>query len=243
MALLQVNDVTMKFGQLVACDRVTFELNQGEMIGLIGPNGAGKTTLFNCITGFYQPVEGSVYFDGQDITGASPHSICHLGAVRTFQIVETLQEMTVLENVMVGAFVNYPRTGEARDKALETLDLCGLLDEKDTLAANLTIAHCKRLELARALSTEPTLLMLDEAMAGLTLTEVREAVELLSMLRDQGLTMLVVEHVMEAIMPIADRIVVLDNGAVIAIDIPEEIAENERVIKAYLGERYHVADR
>ncbi|MCD6362512.1 MAG: ABC transporter ATP-binding protein [Synergistetes bacterium] len=237
--ILEVSNLTMKFGELVANKDVSFKVNEGEVLGLIGPNGAGKTTLFNCITGYYKPLSGRVYFLGEDITGLPPHEIARRGAVRTFQIVKPLKEMSVLDNVMVGAFLREPSAIKARKIAEEVIELCGMREIMHKPAGSLTIADKKRLELARALATRPRLLMLDEVMAGLTSTEVKEAVELLLKIRDRGITLLVVEHIMEAIMPIADRVVVLDGGEKIADDVPEKVVNDEKVIKAYLGERYH----
>lgn len=239
MALLEVSNLTKRFGGLVANNAVSMEVNQGEIMGLIGPNGAGKTTLFNCISGFYRPDGGSVVFEGKEITRFSADRICREGMVRTFQIVKIFKDMTVLENVMIGAFCRTISPGRARQEALKTLELVGLAEKRDVPGGSLTIAEQKWLELARALATQPTLLMLDEAMAGLNPTETREAVTLLRKINAQGVTLIVVEHVMEAIMTISDRIIVLDYGKKIAEDVPQNIAQNEEVIKAYLGERYY----
>lgn len=238
-ALLELEDVTMKFGELAACNHVSFRVDQGEFVGLIGPNGAGKTTLFNCISGFYGPTGGRISFRGADITGKQPHVICHMGAARTFQVVQSLRDMTVLENAMVGAFCRTTSPRVAKAAALEVLELTGLIAKKDQLAGNLTIPDKKRLEMARALATRPKLLMLDEVMAGLTAAEVNDAVALLRQVQKQGITLLVVEHIMEAIMPACSRVIVLDSGNVIADDVPEKVAEDPRVITAYLGERYY----
>jgi branched-chain amino acid transport system ATP-binding protein len=239
MALLEVNNLTKRFGGLVANNAVSMEVNEGEIVGLIGPNGAGKTTLFNCISGFYSSDGGSVVFEGQDITRFSADQVCREGMARTFQIVKIFKDMTVLENVMVGAFCRTTSPERARAEALKTLEFVGLAEKKDVPGGSLTIAEQKRLELARALATRPRVLMLDEAMAGLNPMETQEAVELLRRINAQGITLIVVEHVMEAIMTISDRIVVLDYGKKIAEDVPGEIAQNEEVIKAYLGERYY----
>jgi branched-chain amino acid transport system ATP-binding protein len=239
MALLEISNLTKRFGGLVANDSVSAEINEGEIVGLIGPNGAGKTTLFNCISGFYSSDGGSVMLEGKDITRFSADQVCREGMARTFQIVKIFKDMTVLENVMVGAFCRTMSPERARQEALKTLEFIGLVEKKGVPGGSLTIAGKKRLELARALATQPRLLMLDETMAGLNPMETREAVELLRKINAQGVTLIVVEHVMEAIMTISDRIMVLDYGKKIAEDVPEKIAQNEEVIKAYLGERYY----
>ena len=243
MAFLEVQELTKRFGGLLANDRIDLTVNEGEIVGLIGPNGAGKTTLFNCIAGFYPPSEGTVRFKGEDITGFSANEVCLLGIARTFQIVRIFKDMTVLDNIMVGAFNRTNLTIRAKRKALEVLDFCGLTPKKSLLAGGLTIADKKRLDFAKALATEPSLLMLDEAIAGLNQTETTEAVELVKKVRQSGITVVLVEHVMEVVMPISNRIVVLDYGKKIAEDIPEKIINNEDVIKAYLGGKYHASRR
>jgi len=217
---------------------VSFSVKSGEILGLIGPNGAGKTTLFSCLTGFHRPDGGSVEFEGRDIAGWSPNNICSIGIARTFQVVQILQGMTVLENVQVGAFLRHPGAAAARDKAIKVLDKVGMSKRASVKAVNLTLPEKKRLEVAMCLATDPKVLMLDESMAGLTPTEIQEATSMLRQLREDGLALIVVEHVMEAIMPISDRIMVLDSGAKIAEGTPREIASNERVISAYLGDKY-----
>jgi branched-chain amino acid transport system ATP-binding protein len=243
MALLQVNDLTKRFGGLVACDRVSVEIQEGEIIGLIGPNGAGKTTLFNCIAGFYPPNGGRVTFAGQDITSLPPDRVCQLGIARTFQVVKIFKDMTVLENLMVGGFVRSLNTRKVHQQAMETLNFTGLAEKKDLLGGSLTIADKKRLEIARSLMTKPRLLMLDEAMAGLTQKETQDALELIHKLHEQKITLFLVEHVMEVIMPISHRVVVLEYGKKIAEDVPEKVSNNEEVIKAYLGDKYHASRR
>ncbi|NLM94439.1 MAG: ABC transporter ATP-binding protein [Firmicutes bacterium] len=230
----------MRFGGLLANHDVTFDIYPGEIVGLIGPNGAGKTTLFNCISGFLRPTAGTVLFKGENITGLKPHQICHRGLARTFQITQPLRDMTVLENVMVGTFCRHPLTSQAHAKAVEILKLTGMWEKRHQMGSELTIPDRKRLEIARALGTEPDLLILDEAMAGLNPTEIHDAIELVKTIQAQGITFFIIEHVMEAIMPIADRIVVLDAGRLIAEGPPSEIVRNERVIEAYLGEGRHV---
>ncbi len=238
MSLLEVHEITKKFGSLVANNKVSFNVEEGNIVGLIGPNGAGKTTLFNCITGIYKPSNGKVIFDGSDITMLSPHKVAYLGAVRTFQIVHSLKEMSVFDNVLIGAYLREKNTEKASIIAEQCLDLCYLSKMKDVRAGDLAIGLKKRVELARALATGPKLLMLDECMAGLTSTEVNESVNLIKNLRGKGITFLVVEHIMEAIMPIADKVVVVQGGIKIAEDRPEAIIQNERVIEAYLGKKY-----
>lgn len=243
MALLEVKGLTKNFGGLMANNHIDLTVNEGEIVGLIGPNGAGKTTLFNCIAGFYPPNGGSVRFKGEEISGLPANDICLRGIARTFQIVRVFKDMTVLDNVMIGAFNRTNLTATAKKKALEVLDFCGLAPKRSMLAGGLTIANKKRLEFAKALATEPSLLMLDEAMAGLNQTETAEAVEQVKKVRQAGATVLLVEHVMEVVMPISDRVVVLDYGRKIAEDVPEKIINHEEVIKAYLGDKYHASRR
>jgi len=243
MALLEVKQLTKNFGGLMANDHVDLQIDEGEIVGLIGPNGAGKTTLFNCIAGFYPPSSGSVQFQGEEITGLLSNEVCLRGIARTFQIVRIFKDLPVLDNIMVGAFNRTNSARQARKKALEVLDFCGLTVKKNLIAAGLTIADKKRLEVAKAFATEPKLLMLDEAMAGLNQTETAEAVELVKKIRQSGTTILLVEHVMEVVMPISNRVVVLEYGKKIAEDTPEKVIHNEEVIKAYLGDKYHASRR
>ncbi len=243
MALLEVRGLTKNFGGLMANNHIDLAVDEGEIVGLIGPNGAGKTTLFNCIAGFYPASEGTVLFKGENITGLSSDQICRRGIARTFQLVRIFKEMTVLENVMVGAFNRTNSAAGARQKALGVLDFCGLASRKNRQAGALTIADKKRLEVAKALATEPSLLMLDEAMAGLNQTETAEAVALVRKIHQTGITILLVEHVMEVVMPISQRVVVLEYGKKIAEDAPEKIIQHEEVIRAYLGVKYHASRR
>ena len=238
MALLEVREVTKKFGELVANDRVSFSVDAGEVVGLIGPNGAGKTTLFNCVSGLYPVTSGKIFFDGREITGLASYRIARMGAVRTFQVVRPLKEMTVFDNVLVGAFLQGASGAQARKTAERCVGICGLTEFADKPSADLPIGVKKRLELARALATRPKLLMLDEVMAGLTSTEVNTALALIRSIREEGTTLLIVEHIMEAIMPIADKVVVLDGGIKLVEGPPDEITQDERVITAYLGEKY-----
>lgn len=239
MALLELHHVTKSFVGLMANQDISFSVEPGEIVGLIGPNGAGKTTLFNCIAGFYTPTKGQIIFDGGDITAFPAEKVCLKGIARTFQIVKTFKDLTTLENVMIGAFLRTNSTTQARAKAEEILAFAGLTEMRHQISAGLTLAGKKRLEIAKALATDPRLIMLDEAMAGLNLNETRDAVELVKKIREKGLTVLLVEHVMEVVMPISDRVIVLDYGVKIAEDTPENIVKNEMVIKAYLGEGAH----
>ncbi len=241
MSAIELTDVTVVLGGRPVVDRVDLTFDEGEWIALIGPNGAGKTTLFNCVSGFFPPTSGSIRFAGQEIAGWAPERVLRAGLARTFQVVRTFPEMTVLDNVMIGAFARTNRAGEARARAAELLAFTGLAGRAHARGADLTIADKKRLELTRALATQPRLLMLDEVMAGLNPAERAQAVTLIRAIRDRGTTVLLVEHVMEVIMPISDRVVVLNYGKKLVEDIPERVARNEEVIKAYLGDRFRAA--
>lgn len=236
MDILEVNALTMLFGSLSALKGVSLSVKSGEILGLIGPNGAGKTTFFNCITGYLSSTLGSIHFQGKEITRFPPHRICHLGICRTFQIVQVFQEMTVLENVMMGSFCHHANTKKSMELAREILELTGLAEKSDQIVGSLTLVDQKRIELSRALATQPKLLLLDEVMAGLNRTETEEAVELIRKVHQQGVILIVVEHVMEVIMSLCNRIAVFDSGELIADGPPEEIVHNDRVIEAYLGE-------
>ncbi len=243
MTLLDVQNVTKRFGGLVAVNDVSFQIAEGEVLGLIGPNGAGKTTLFNAISGTYLPDEGQVLFKGETITGIEPHDIAKQGLVRTFQIVKPFAALSVVDNVKVGAFLRHRNTHVAEQKARDIIEFVGLGQFADRPAKNLTTAGRKRLELARAVATEPKLLLLDEAMAGLTPTESRQIVEVIRQIKTQyNLTLLVIEHVMQAVMALSDRIAVLHHGELIAIDTPQVIASDESVIEAYLGKEFELAE-
>jgi len=231
--------VTRHFGGLAAVAEVDFYADQGEILGLIGPNGAGKTTLFNLISAALKPTSGKISYKGKDITGLPPYKICRLGVARTFQTVKVFPHVPVLRNVMVGSlFGTGRRISEAQAllKAEEALEFVDLSHLKDVPAGDLTLANQKRLEVARALATEPDLLLLDELMAGLTHTEIAEAMEDISTIRTRGVTVIMIEHVMHAIMGICDRIMVLDYGRKIAEGTPHEVASNEKVIEVYLGQ-------
>jgi len=239
--LLRVEGVSKNFAGLVAVNQVSLDLPEGEILGLIGPNGAGKTTLFNIISGSLGPTAGSVYFDGQEITSLAPHRVCALGIARTFQIARPFSGLSVLDNVKVGAFLRHRDAAQAQKRALDVIEFTGLGESAQQPASNLTTAGRKRLELARALCTGPRLLLLDEVMAGLTASESVQIVNLIREIRDTGVTILVIEHVMKAIMRLSDRIAVLHHGELIAVDTPQSIASDERVIEAYLGEEYTFA--
>ncbi len=241
MSLLEVRDVTKRFGGLVATDGVSFPVEAGEILGLIGPNGAGKTTLFNCIAGTFAPTAGQILLEGAPIAGLPPERVAALGVARTFQIVRIFRSLTVVENVMVGAMLREKAVRAAEAIAVETLESCGLARRAHDPAALLTVAEQKRLEVARALATRPRLLLLDEVMAGLTPSEVQDAVELVRRIRARGVACVVVEHVMEGIMPLADRIVVLDRGRRIADGPPPVVAQDPAVIAAYLGDGHRAA--
>lgn len=243
MSLLQIKNVTKRFGGLIAVDDVSFDITEGEVLGLIGPNGAGKTTLFNSISGTYAPEEGTIIFAGEHIKGESPHENAKRGLVRTFQIVKPFAALSVVDNVKVGAFLRNTNARVAENKARDVVEFVGLGQFADRPAKNLTTAGRKRLELARALATEPRLMLLDEVMAGLTPTESIQIVDLIKQIKTQyRLTLLVIEHVMQAVMSLSDRIAVLHHGQLIAIDTPQVIASDNAVIEAYLGKEFEFAD-
>jgi len=238
MALLELKELVKSFGGLRAVNRVSFSVEKGEIFGLIGPNGSGKTTIFNCINHFYPITEGEILFKGVVINRLSTHKICHLGIGRTFQVVKPLARMTVLDNVTASAFCRVSSIKEAKEQALEVLEFSNLLKEKDKLARSLPIGGRKRLEIARALATRPELLLLDETAAGLNPSELDEAIDLIKRIRDKGITILIVEHIMKVIMTISDRIHAINFGQTIAQGNPQEVANDAAVIEAYLGEEY-----
>lgn len=242
--LLQVQGVTKRFGGLQALTHVTFDLPEGQILGLIGPNGAGKTTLFNTINGVYKPEQGRILFRGQDVTDKKPYHLASMGMARTHQIVRPLNELTVRENVMAGACFGHEKhpLGRAAAIAEEVLIFVGLASRADQLASSLNVAQKKRLEMARALASHPYLLLLDEVLAGLNSSEIDGMVETVLKIREQGVTILMIEHVMKAVMNVSDRLMVLDYGQQIAEGTPQEIANDPRVIEAYLGDP-HLAEK
>jgi branched-chain amino acid transport system ATP-binding protein len=239
MPILEAEGVTKYFGGLAAVSQVDFGLSQGEVVGLIGPNGAGKTTLFNLISGALAPRQGAIRFNGQNITGLKPHKICRMGLARTFQSVKIFANMPVLDNVLLGSLFGASNSMSPADAAREAaglLEFVGLSAVRAAPAKDLTLGNQKRLEVARALATKPELLLLDELMAGLNPTEVAQAMELVTKMRDKGITIFMIEHVMRAIMSVCDRIMVLHHGKKIAEGTPQEIATSKTVVEVYLGE-------
>jgi len=233
--ILKCDGVTKRFGGLVAVDNVSISVKKGEFVGLIGPNGAGKTTLFNCISGYYKPDKGRIYFKGMDVTGKPPYVLAKLGMGRTFQIVKPLPRLTVLENVIISVLLKTEDIEDAYKKAVDMLDYVGLRDKMLLPARSLNVAEKKRLELARALALDPELLLLDEVVAGLNPTETDNMLNLLRDIHKKGHTIIMVEHVMRAVMNVSERIIVLHHGKVIAKGTPSEVANNPQVIEVYLG--------
>ncbi len=238
MALIEAEKVTKRFGGLMALREVDFHIDSGEILGLIGPNGAGKTTLFNTVAGVFPPDGGKIRFSGEEIGGLRPYELCHKGIARTFQITKPFLNITVLDNMMVGALCKEKDIKAGQRIALEILEFVGLVGKKDLLAASLTLEDRKRLEMARALATKPRLLLLDEVMAGLTAKEVEDTLHLIRRVQKEGVTIFLVEHVMKAIMAISHRVMVLHHGEKIAEGTPGEIVRNQQVIDAYLGQSY-----
>lgn len=236
--LLVVRDLSKRFGGLRAVQDLSFSVGEGQIVALIGPNGAGKTTCFNLITGYYRPDAGSILAFGQELVGLRPYDVCARGLARTFQVARPFGQMTVLANVMTGAFLRDKKVQVARPRARDAIEFVGLSAKENTLACDLTTIDQRRLEMARALATEPRLILLDEAMAGLNPAEIDQAVALVGQLSKRGLTIVIVEHVMRAIMAVAQHIVVLDHGQKIAEGGPKEVAANPEVIHAYLGSGY-----
>jgi branched-chain amino acid transport system ATP-binding protein len=236
MSFLEIRKVSRFFGGLAAIKDVSFELRQGEILGLIGPNGAGKTTLFNVVNGFYHPSRGEVFFKEQKISGAKPHVVCQRGIARTFQVVKPLQRMSVLDNVVASSFLRAKDKQHAIELAIESLHFTGLYEDRNVISRGLPLGKRKRLEIARALATKPEVLLLDESFAGLNPAELDESVNIIRRIRDKGITIMIIEHHMRVIMAISDRIVVLNYGEKIAEGTPLEIRSDPLVVEAYLGE-------
>ena len=240
--MLTLESVTKRFGGLTAVRAVSLEVRRGDLIGIIGPNGACKTTLFNVIAGYYRPEEGRIVFEGRDVTGLPAHAISRLGLTRTFQIVKPFGNLSVADNVMIGALTRLPRVRDARVEAERVIALCGLGPHAAARARALPIGLRKRLEVARALATRPRLLLLDEVMAGLNPSELTGIIDLVRRVHAEGVTLIVIEHVMAAMMRLAQRIVMLHHGEKIAEGTPAEIAHDRRVIDAYLGDEFNLAE-
>ena len=236
--IFQIQEVSKSFGGVKAVNQVSFQAQGKEIIGLIGPNGAGKTTLFNLITGFLKPDEGHIYFQNRDITNLKPHRICKLGIGRTFQVVRPLSTLTVLENIVTAALLRHNNYKDAKEYAIYIAQVMGLTSKINKIAGGIPVADKKRLGFAQALATGAKLLLLDEVAAGLNSTEVDEFLNIIRKVSLEGLTIIMVEHVMKAVMNVAGRILVLDHGELIAQGKPEEVTKNEKVIKAYLGDQY-----
>lgn len=243
MSLLSLEAVTKRFGGLTAVDRVSLDVQEGEILGLIGPNGSGKTTIFNLINAYFPVTSGKIVFDGHDVTNLKTNRIAQLGIGRTFQVVKPLKRLSVLENVMAGAFARESAYDDAHEVARQVLEFCALNDQSEMKAGALPIAGRKRLEIAKALATKPRLLLLDETAAGLNPTELVQAIEIIRKIRDElGITIVIVEHIMRVIMSISDRIHAIAQGATIAEGTPEEVAQNPAVIEAYLGSDFDVTE-
>ncbi|MBC2710250.1 MAG: ABC transporter ATP-binding protein [Desulfosarcina sp.] len=238
MILFEIKNLVKHFGGLAAVNDVSFQVEKGEIFGLIGPNGSGKTTIFNCISNYYPVTSGSISFKDQNITGMKTNKICKIGIGRTFQVVKPLGRLSVLDNVIAAAFSKVQTKQEARDVAMEILEFCGLSHRKEVIAKSLPIGERKRLEITRAMATRPELLLLDETAAGLNPTELDDAIDLIKKIRDKGVTIIIVEHIMKVIMSISDRIHAINFGQTIAEGIPKEVSNNRAVIEAYLGEEY-----
>ena len=235
--MLEVTGLTKKFGGLTAVNNVSINVEKGEIVGLIGANGAGKTTLFNMVAGEFPPTEGKIVFNGKEIQGNPGYKMCHMGIGRTYQIVKPFSSLTVLDNVVVGALLKDANVKRAREKARKVIELVGLDYRADVVGADLNLPELKRLELARALATDPELLLLDEVMAGLNPADSDKMIELVKEINKTGITIIIIEHVMKAIMRLSDRIYVLNQGCLIAQGKPEEVSNDPEVIKSYFGEK------
>lgn len=234
---LEVTNISKSFGGLNALRNISFKVSQGETVGIIGPNGAGKTTLFNVISGFIRPDQGEVFFTGRKLVGMRPDQICKIGLVRTFQLVQSFPKLTALENVMIGALSRHHDPILARQESEQWLDFIGINRKKwDQVAKNLTLVDKKRLELARALAADPKIILADEAMSGLTPTEITEVIGTIQKIKEKGLTLVLIEHVMRVIMELSDRIIVLNFGEKFIEGTPSDIVKDKGVAKAYLGE-------
>ena len=236
MSFLEIRKVSRFFGGISAIKDVSFEVRKGEILGLIGPNGAGKTTMFNVVNGFYPPSRGEVYFKDQKISGFKPHQICRRGIARTFQVVKPLQRMSVLDNVIASSFLRATDKNKAVEIARESLQFTGMYEDRDVISRGLPLGKRKRLEIARALATQPELLLLDESFAGLNPAELDESIGIIRRIKDRGITIMIIEHHMKVIMAISDRIVVLNYGEKIAEGTPFQIRSSPLVVEAYLGE-------
>lgn len=238
MSIFEAKGITKRFGGLTAVNDLTFTVNKGEIFGIIGPNGSGKTTMFNLVSRFFPITAGEIYFNDKRIDMLSAHEICKIGIGRTFQVVKPLRRLTVQENIMAGAFLRTSSISKARHKAEEIINFCNLENYKHRAAKGLPIPLRKRLEIARALATEPQLLLLDETCAGLNPKESEAAIELIKRIRETGITIIIIEHIMKVMMGISDRILAINFGKEIAMGKPQEVANHPEVIKAYLGEAY-----
>ncbi|MEM4718021.1 MAG: ABC transporter ATP-binding protein [Desulfurococcaceae archaeon] len=236
--ILEVLNLKKYFGGIKAVDNVSFSVMRGEIVGLIGPNGSGKTTTINLITGFLKPDSGKIIYEGENITGKSPHVIARKGIARTFQITRPFRELSVLSNVMLGALTIYPNLEQAKSRAIEVLKTLNIYDRKDVNCGDLSLPDQRKIELARALAMKPTLLLLDEVLAGLTIDEAEHILDLLRELNKQGVTMLIVEHRVRLVSKLVNRFIVLSEGKLIAEGTPSKVLNNPVVIKIYLGDKY-----